>query len=161
MSILFNPASVIFINTDLTDQVLGVFVSQLFITQVMDAATFDAIVAGNPDYYEQVHMDGYRVLVLRDLWDKTNRELADIVLFAKAGLVSVEHCKYGPPRATLPIARVYLTDLINLEKYNRYWHEWRSSHAYERSWKGEPTNNGDFNPYRLDNPHGRVEPPDE
>lgn len=181
MGITFSPPAVIFINTDLTAQVLSVFVSQLYITQVMDAATFDATVASDPYFLKRTYrchddgdpchrhhchdgyvpQDGYRILVLRDLHDLTNRNLANIVLFAKAGLVSVLHNNFGPPGATLPIARVYLTALINLQKYQHWWFEWhRAAHGYEQSWKGEPTNNDDFNPWHLD-PHHNVEPRDE
>lgn len=126
----------------------------------MNAADFDGYVAQNPTWPIDVHLDGYRILVLRDLWDLTNRSLADIVLFAKGGLVSVECNNYGPPGATLPIARAYLTDLINLEKFQRHWHDHFAAHKYERSWKHEPTNNGDFDPDRMDR-HHNIEPRDE
>lgn len=150
MSRRFLPSAIIFINTDLVDQVLATFVTQLFITQVMDAATFDSIIATDPNYPAEVHQDGYRILVLRDLWDLTNREIANMVLFAKAGLVSVETNKYGPPNITLPIDRVYLTALVNLQKYHDWW--CLHPHGYEQAWDWEPTNNSDFNPRHLDCP---------
>ena len=127
----------------------------------MDANTFDGIIATNPNFPMNVHDDGYRILVLRDLHDYTNRTTADLILFAKNGLVSVLYNKYGPPGATLPIARAYLTALITLEKYSKYWHEHRNhANAYERSWKGEPTNNDDFRWDHLD-PCRNIEPVDE
>lgn len=116
MSVLFSPPAIIFINTDLVPQIQDVFTRQLYLTQIMDAATFDGYVAANPNYPLEIHQDGYRIMVLRDLWDMTNRQYADIVLFAKQGPVSVLVNHYGPPGITLPIDRVYMTALINLNK---------------------------------------------
>jgi len=150
MAILMSPSAVIFINNDLSDQVLGVLKTQLNIDQVMDGYYFDSIVAENPNFKIEVHNYRVRILVLRDIHSIPDREQADIILFAKAGLVSVNSNRWGRPGATLPIARVYLTDLINLDRYRHYWDEWCSAHAYERSWKHEPTNNGDFRRDKLD-----------
>lgn len=115
MTILSSPAAIIFINNDLTSQVQSVFIRQLYLTEVITAAEFDARVSEDPNYPDVVHRNGYRVMVLRNLQDQTNRSLADMVLFAKAGLVSVESNKIGPPGITLKIDRVYLTALINLQ----------------------------------------------
>jgi DNA-binding XRE family transcriptional regulator len=109
------PPAIIFVNSDIPPQPLSVLVTQLYITEVMTAAIFDGYVAadGYDGYFSHsIHVDGYRLLVLRDLHDLTNRNLADIVLYAKNALVSVEENKYGPPRKTLPISRVYYTNLI-------------------------------------------------
>lgn len=161
MAITFNPPAIIFINTDLVDQVLGVFVRQLFITQVLDAATFDANVAANPNYPLQTHQDGYRILVLRDLSDMTNRQFADIVLFAKAGLVSVLVNHYGPPGVTLPIDRVYLTALIFLNQPPPCPPFFGRPDIYDL-FKGHPKEayNRRYSPFFLDPPFN-VEPPDE
>lgn len=139
MSILFSPSAVIFANTDIVQQIQDVLTRQLYLNEIIDAATFDARVAADPDYTKQVHQDGERILVLRDLWDLTNRESADIVLFVKAGLISVLSNKFGPPRITLPIDKVYLTALINLQVVPR-----------------EPSNTDSFNPNIMDPPN--VEP---
>src|SRR5271154_240386 len=87
MSVAFSPSAVIFINHDLTEQVLSVLVAQLRINQVMGGEYFDAIVKENPNFHIEVHNYRVRILVLRNLHDTTNRDLADIVLFAKAGLI--------------------------------------------------------------------------
>jgi hypothetical protein len=116
MPITMAPPAIIFINTDLTESIIETFTRQLFLTFVMDAATFDAIVAADGYYPQYALENGWRIMVLRPLYDMTNRNLADIVLFAKAGLVSVEWNRVGPPGITLPIDKVYLTALINLNK---------------------------------------------
>lgn len=148
MAISFSPSAIIFINTDLVDQVLGVFVRQLYITEVLTASEFDSNVSVNVNYVNNVHADGYRILVLRNLYDFTNRSLADIVLFAKAGLVSVLSNKYGPPGITLSIDRVYLTALINLQLVPPC--PKHKGNEYEQGFLGEPTNNSDFDPGHLD-----------
>jgi len=114
MPIVPAPPMIIFINTDLVQQVQGVFQVQFYLTQILDGPTFDGYVATIPNYVNQVHMNGQRIMVMRSLFDTTNRQLADIVLFAKAGLVSVLINKFGPPGITLPIARVTLLALITL-----------------------------------------------
>jgi hypothetical protein len=156
MAIITSPPAIIFINNDLSSQVLSVFVRQLFITEVLTAAQFDGYVAADGYWVSDQLYDGYRILVLRDLWDQTNRDLADIVLFAKDGLVSVEQNKVGPPNITLQINQVYLTALIYLQRARPY--PCRRPKNWENQFVGECVTD-DFNPYHLDPPWIRkVEP---
>jgi hypothetical protein len=156
MSILFAPPIIAFINTDLTTEVQSVFQRQFYLTAIMDGYTFDGYVATIPDFPAFVHQNMQRILVLRDLSDFTNRDLADIVLFAKTGLVSVLFNKYGPPNITLPIDRCYLTDLINLEKYHElnkhFFHHHRVSNSQFYYDQFGNIRNNDFNPHHLDLP---------
>jgi hypothetical protein len=158
MSIIFSPPAIIYLNPDISQQVLSVFVRQLFIIQTLDAATFDGYVAEGDGYYiSSIYQDGYRILVLRDLHDQTNRGLADIVLFAKAGLVAVETNKVGPPNLTLPINQVYLTALITQQSPQFPFIERLD---IDDGFVGE-FDNDDFNPFHLDPPSQRnVEPTD-
>jgi hypothetical protein len=114
MPISMAPPAVIEINDDLSDQVLNVLITQLFIDQVMYGYTFDGYVAANSLYPMSVKLANNRILVLRDLSDYTNRNYFDLVLFAKAGLVSVLWDGYGPPSICLPIAKVSLIALFEL-----------------------------------------------
>lgn len=68
--------------------------------------------AADPNYSTIVHLNDQRVMVLRDGYDMVNRDKADIVLFFKHGLVSVEFNRGGPHNITLPLDRVYLMTLI-------------------------------------------------
>ncbi len=154
--ILNSPSAIIYINPDLTAQVLGVFVRQLYIDQVLSAAEFDAFIAADPNYPIEIHQDGKRILILRNLHDQTNRNLADIVLFAKGGLVSVLSSRVGPPGITLPINRVYITALINLQKPQR---ETEKVPDLDDDFIGE-IDNDDFDGTHLD-PQVNNEPPDE
>jgi hypothetical protein len=161
MNISFNYPAIIYINTDLVPQVLGVFTTQLFITQVLSAADFDANVAADPNYPLQSHLNGYRLLVLRDLSDMTNRQFADIVLFAKGGLVSVLNSHYGKPGITLAIDRIYLSALIHLDRPPPCAPFFGRPDIYDL-FKGHPKEayDRDYNQERLDPPFN-VEPRDE
>ncbi len=128
-------------------QVLGAFVSQLFITTVYDAATYDSIIANDPTFPEQVYQDGYRLFVFRELYDFTNRHTCDLFLYPKNGLVSVLWNRFGKPSITLPIASCYLAAFVGLLRPPKDCH---NSHKYEQLWNWEPTNNSDFNPNHLD-----------
>jgi hypothetical protein len=94
--------------------------SQLYIHETMTGDEFDARVAADPNYPDIVHSFGFRILVIRpDLRDYTNRELADIVLFVKGGMVSVEKNNFGPPGLTLSLERLEIHQLLryNNSKY--------------------------------------------
>lgn len=122
------PSAIIFVNnhtntsflnvlkTDIvTDQTIdGTLATQLEVTETISFAEFNARVAADPNYPTNVHLNGLRILViLPDFRDQTNRHLADIVLFIKQGLASVEKCKHGPPGLTLDVQRLNIWNLIN------------------------------------------------
>lgn len=109
---LIAPSAIIFCNNDLTDQVKSVIQRQLFINDTMTGIEFDARVSVNPNYVEDIHSNGLRILVIRPFTELTNRELADIVIFCKAGLASILKNNFGPPGQTFPIDRFYLSQLL-------------------------------------------------
>lgn len=106
------PSAIIFVNNDLTEQVKSVLNTQLFLDQIMDGYTFDGYVNSIPNYVNQVHAQQKRILVIRDFWDHTNRELADIAIFIKMGLASIEHNKFGPPGQTYQVANLNIYQLF-------------------------------------------------
>lgn len=112
MVISFAPAAIIFVNDDLTDNVKSAIIRQLFIDDVMDGYEFDNRVLSNPEYPNIIHGEGRRILVIRSFTSLNNRDLADLVIFVKAGLASVESNKFGPPGKTLPVDRMYFSELI-------------------------------------------------
>jgi len=107
-----HPSAIIFSNTDLSANVQAAISRQLYLTEVMTGAEFDARVAGNPNYPAIIHLNNLRILVLRDLSDLTNRSLADLVLFFKAGLAYVLFHRTGAPGFTIPIDKMYLAELF-------------------------------------------------
>lgn len=112
MGNLIAPAAIIFVNNDLTANVQAAIERQLFINGTITGTEFDLRVAADPTYVDQIHSNGLKLLVIRPFTETTNRELADIVLFCKAGLATVEANKYGPPGQTYQIDRMYLSQLF-------------------------------------------------
>ena len=77
---------------------------------------FDARVVADPNYPTIVHLQNKRILVIRNTFhDLTNRNLADVVMFVKAGLCSIEKNNYGPPGLTLAVEGLYIHELL---RYN-------------------------------------------
>lgn len=148
MPITTSPTAVIFINADLVAEVQGVFARQMFLTEIIDGPTFDARLAANPNYVSFVHINQQRILVIRSLFDQTNRQSADIVLFAKAGLVSVLINKVGPVGITLPIDRVSLRALITL---NQAPPQGAEKPDLDDDISGQ-NDNDDFDPFSVDPP---------
>ncbi len=101
------PPAIIFVNDDLTKEVLGVVQRQLQINETIDGYEFDDRVAAEPNYPAIIHQLNLRLLVIRPFTELENRDKADVVVFMKAGLASVEKNKFGPPRETFPIKKLY------------------------------------------------------
>jgi hypothetical protein len=108
---MFNQYAIIFVNADLTPNVLAALQRQLMITDTMTGSEFDARVAADPNYPAIAHDDGLQLLVIRPLYDFTNRALADVVIFVKDGMAAVEANKYGPPGLSLPVDRLTLREI--------------------------------------------------
>lgn len=113
MSNLLSPAAIIFVNNDLTDNVKAALVRQLFVDEAITGTEFDARIANDPGYPDAVHSNGLRIMVIRSFVEVTNRELADLVLFAKAGMISVLKNNYGPPNITFSIDRCYYSQIVH------------------------------------------------
>jgi hypothetical protein len=110
------PSAIFFVNADLTDSLKSILAEQLDITETMTGDEFDARMVVDPNYASIVHMQKIRILVVRsDFRDYTNRTVADVVMFVKQGLVSIEKNNFGPPGLTLPLNRINLYALL---RYN-------------------------------------------
>lgn len=107
------PPGIIFINEDLNDTLKTKIKSQLWIHESMTGSEFDARVAADPNYPDIVRLTNTRILVIRDLHDHTNREIADVVIFVKAGLAAIEINKIGPPGGTYSVEKFTIYDLID------------------------------------------------
>lgn len=112
MSNLINPTGIIFINIETHPNVVDFIVKQLNIDEYIDGYEFDNRMANNSSYPEEVHGAEKRILVIKDYSDLNNREYADIVLFIKNGLASVEYSKFGPAGLSLKITQLYLQKLF-------------------------------------------------
>ena len=92
---------------------------QLEINETMTLAEFNARVTADPNYPTVIHLNNLRILViLSDFTDQTNRQLADIVIYAKGGLANILKNNVGPPGLSLPIERINIWNLVNGLKGN-------------------------------------------
>jgi hypothetical protein len=96
MSRLF-PNAIIFCNDDLTLITQNFLTQQLQLSVVMSGASFDALYAANPNYKQTLYQTNTRILVMRDLKDHTNRNVADVVLFIKGAIATHLKDGYGAP----------------------------------------------------------------
>ena len=83
------PAAIIFVNADLTANVQAMIVRQLAINEVIDGYTWDNRVAADSNYPTEVRNNQLRLMVVRDLTGPDNRNRVDLVMFVKAGMVTV------------------------------------------------------------------------
>lgn len=114
------PAAIIFVNADLNDGIKSKLKSQLYIDETLSDTEFDARVAADPSYPDQIHLNGIRVLVIRQNFrDYTNRTLADVVMFVKQGLASIEKNNFGPPALTYQIDRMNVYEILRFNKSNQ------------------------------------------
>lgn len=101
---------------DLDAYTKSVIVQQLYIHESMTGTEFDARVVVDPNYPAVIHNMRLRILVIRsDFRDYTNRDLADIVLYFRNGMVSIEKNNFGIPSLTVSIDRL---DIYKLLRYN-------------------------------------------
>jgi len=104
------PNALILFNNDLVDDVRAYIVKQLYISEAITGTEFDARIAANPDYPILIKQLNLRIMVERSFKELNNRELFDLILFLKNGLVSAE-CRRPfanfPPGLTFPLKDLY------------------------------------------------------
>jgi hypothetical protein len=108
------PAAIFFVNADgINDGIRATLMTQLFIDEALTDTDFDARVQVEPDYPDLIHLNGLRIMVLRqNFHDLTNRNLADVVMFVKQGMASIEKNNFGPPGLTFPVTRINMYELL-------------------------------------------------
>lgn len=107
------PAAIFFVNADINEGIRTTLMNQLFIDEALTDVDFDARVQVEPEYPSLIHLNGLRIMVLRQNFrDYTNRNLADVVMFVKQGLVAIEKNNFGPPGLTFPIDRINMYELL-------------------------------------------------
>ncbi len=114
------PGGIIFINTDLVDQVRDTIAKQLYITEILDGYVYDTRLAADPDYPTYVKNNEMRIMVIRSFDDYTNRESADVALFFTHGNVSIEKNNFGPPGNVFRAAEITWGKLCkySISQYN-------------------------------------------
>lgn len=106
------PPGIIFVNDDLNDILKQKIMSQLLIQEAISGTEFDARVVADPNYPTIVRLQNIRLLVIRSFRETTNRDLADVVIFVKAGLAAIEKNNFGPPGLTFPVETFHIYQLL-------------------------------------------------
>jgi hypothetical protein len=121
------PSAIIFVNDQVTLATISVLTTedtptpstvqgidvQLQITETISFEEFNARIASNPNYHDIVHLNKQRILViLKNFRDCRNREYADVVMFVKQGIASVESCKFSPPGYSIDTQRLNIYNLL-------------------------------------------------
>ena len=115
---VYFPGAIILVNNDLSPGVQGPLMRQLYIDEAIYAPEFMARIAADPNYPQIVHGNNLRILVIEHFNDGYygyNRSLADIVIFIKAGLASIEKNMFdcSPlPSQTFPVDTLTIYQLI-------------------------------------------------
>lgn len=102
------PSAIILVNEDISPSVKKHLVRQLHISEVMDGYTFDGYVADGY-YLEDIKKYNKRIMVTRTFdsrGDVSTWILADVVVFIKQGLASVEQNKFGPHSISYPVLKL-------------------------------------------------------
>lgn len=101
------PGAIIMVNNDLSPTIQSHLVTQLHIDESISGEEFDIRVQAYPEYARNIRALRKRLMVIRDHRDPTNRDLMDVVMFVKSGLISVTKNCFGPPGQTYGIKNIY------------------------------------------------------
>jgi len=104
----FLPSAVVFVNDDLVQQTINHLIIQLHLHEVIDGDVFDARIAANPNYVQDVvKANGLRIMVKRPFTELENRTEADVAIFIKHAMASVLKNNFGPPGQTVALLNIY------------------------------------------------------
>jgi hypothetical protein len=107
------PSAIIFINSEILEITKTYLTDQLFLNEIILKNEFDSRLLADPNYTDNIHNQNLRILViLDDFQNYSNRDYADVVIFVKQGLATVEKNKFGPPMQSLPILRLTVWSLL-------------------------------------------------
>lgn len=103
--------AIIFTNQDISQQVLSVLQTQLFITETISLS--ELLVRNTGNYIRDYKLANKRMLVTCDFWSpREHFELADVVIFIKSGLAYIEKDNFGPTEKTYNVKDLQLSQLI-------------------------------------------------
>jgi hypothetical protein len=168
------PPLLVFINESVDAPTLLTIQTQFEITSTITAAQFlENIAADGYAYVDQIYSSGSRLLVLVDLNNLPDGILADFVLLALNGTMEVIRSNYCSNTVVLCgqlehfLVSLFSPDIqptcvIPVEPCNDSCDcqpplDNGGGNAYYGQFKGEPTNNDDFNPWHMDKPNPEPE----
>lgn len=108
------PGAVIFVNSNVSSQVLETLKRQLFITETISYDELNQRVSDDGYYLSKIKSNSERILCQID-FTQTNRDNADVVIYISLGLAYIEKNNFGPPGLSLSVDRLYIHSLL---RYN-------------------------------------------
>lgn len=110
------PGAIIFCNDSINDILKDKLKSQLQLNEIITFSEFVSRMTSDPNYGNIVRNSFLRILVLlTNFQDQNYREQADIVLYCKQGLASIELNNIGPYGLSIAYDNLYLHKLL---RYN-------------------------------------------
>lgn len=111
---MFYPGGIVFVNEDVSPQVVEVLKRQLYITEQIDYNTLQDRFNEDGYYIYKVRENLDRILVLIN-YTETPRDSADVVIYIRLGLAYIEKNNFGPPGLAMQVDRLYINSLL---RYN-------------------------------------------
>lgn len=104
------PGAIIFLNSNISEQVLSVTKNQLYTHQTIDLNTFNSDVN---NYINLKLQKNERILVLiNDFTNHQSRDEADVVIYISFGLAYILKNNFGPPGLCFQVDKLYLQKLL-------------------------------------------------
>jgi hypothetical protein len=105
--------AIVFVNEDISEQVLSALQTQLFITETISLS--ELLIRNTGNYIRDYKLANKRMLVVCDFWSpREHFELADVAIFIKAGLAYIEKDNFGPTEKTYNVRDLQLAQIIPL-----------------------------------------------
>jgi hypothetical protein len=105
-------SAIIFCNSDISASIQATLVKQLYIVETITGVEFDARVAADPNYPSIVHLNNIKLLVLYKYPVVNNRNLANAIIFIKAGLAYLEDKVIGNHGEAFGVDKLSLSKLL-------------------------------------------------
>jgi len=106
------PEGIIFVNSNISSQVLETIQRQLFITETLDFNSFNEYINDGYSGIDGYNSGGRLLVLLNDFQITENRDKADVVLYVKLGLAYILKNNFGPTGLTVQVDRMYIHKLF-------------------------------------------------
>lgn len=120
------PSAIIMINSGLSDVILNYLIKQLFIDRVISIEDLDILndgyvsdlLDGYDTFVDYIRKNNLRVMITVNYQNLENRDLVDVAIYVKNGLVAILENKFGPHGLTYPV-QALSWDKLGIEEANR------------------------------------------
>lgn len=109
------PPAIIIINNDITTETINFIAKQLHIDEIIDGYELSSRVSADPAYPNLIKQFNQRIMVTvesyQDILGPELRRVADVAIYVKGNLASVQKNNFGPPNATYSITNLHWSQL--------------------------------------------------